>query len=51
MTLSLYLMYMIGVGQGGQISTILLINLIINFFIITTNFFYPSRELIPEANL
>ena len=34
MTLSLYLMYMIGVGQGGQISTILVMSLLINFFII-----------------
>ena len=42
---------MIGAGQGGQLRIILLINVIINFFIITTNFFYPSRELIPEANL
>ena len=42
---------MIGVGQGGQLRIILLINLIINFFIITTNFFYPFWRLIYEAKL
>ena len=44
MTLSLYLMYMIGVGQGGQISTILLINLIINFFIILISSLIPFGD-------
>ena len=34
MTLSLYLMYMIGVGQGGHMKTILVMRLLINFFII-----------------
>lgn len=44
MILSLYLMYMIGVGQGGQISTILLINLIINFFIILLTSLIPFGD-------
>ena len=44
MTLSLYLMYMIGVGQGGHISTILLINLIINFFIILLTSLIPFGD-------
>ena len=41
---------MIGVGQGGQISTILLINLIINFFIILLTSLIPFGDWFMKQN-